>query len=163
MTIHLPFEAPVNGISYRQDAAKSLADGAPLTFVHEPSNPHHTNAIAVRTTGDTQVGFLPASVADRLVRDHGPHCRFWGSVAAYLDRRETIGLRVLVEGVGDLPAAAGEPEQPEETTAESVPERTVTGPGGRPLGIYAGTDDGAVLVTADGRTSRYPAAMVTVA
>ena len=59
------------GVSFdgRQEVARGLSVGAPLSLVREPSNPHDAHAVAVYTPDGVQIGYIRHQLAlDLLAR-----------------------------------------------------------------------------------------------
>ena len=80
---------PAAGVSYRPEALEdpSFDPGRRLALVHEPDNPHDSNAVAIYNEERTlQLGYVPAAVAPELAGDEQA-VSLW---------RVDGGLRVLI-------------------------------------------------------------------
>jgi hypothetical protein len=97
--MHLPFTAPVNGISFCQDAAAQVSEGDQVLLTRETSNEYDPNAVMVITVDGHKLGYLPAAVASRLVEDHD-NAGFTGQVTERLGGGDKhVGLRVQVQHI----------------------------------------------------------------
>jgi hypothetical protein len=147
--MHLPFTTPVRGVSFHPDTVAAVSNGDPVTFAHDPTNPHDACAVVVRDLAGSELGHLPAAVAARVVDTFGVHCRLSGEISEVVGTGEgqTRGLRVRVVDQVSAPAGAAD---------------IVHSPSGRVLGTFAGRDGDDVIVATGEGTSRYPARLVLV-
>lgn len=151
---------------------------------HEPDNDHDPDACVVEVDG-RPVGYLPAPLAARVVREHGPGTALSGAVSFVRDDGRLV--RVLVHGPAGTAAApttstssAAAPAAPTATAAApppaagpatAVPGAPAAAPqvgtkvrsaSGRPLGVVVEVGDGDLVVDDGGARRRYPAAFVLV-
>lgn len=98
--MHLPFIAPVAGISFRRNAAAATFEGEPLTIRPDDSTPD-PHAMAVHGSDGRQLGYLPAALAKRVSQAFG-RVPLDGRVVDVLgDVATDGGLRVEVAAVAE--------------------------------------------------------------
>ena len=100
------FHTKVVGVTFdgRQDVLASLHAGAELTLEREPANAHDPNAIAVRTSDGTQVGYLKRIIAAALApeMDRGAaYAAVVSDVTGGAERGTSHGVNVLVVRRGE--------------------------------------------------------------
>lgn len=145
MRIHLPFVAPVRGVSFHQSAVAAVRPGDPVQIDHETDNPADPDAVVVRSAGGDVLGYLPAAVAHMVVASFGCSARLRGVVDATTGI-EIAGVRVKVTGLRESPTGTAR----------------VVSPSGAVLGTVAGYRDGVVLVDTGVCVVPYPVGVVSV-
>jgi hypothetical protein len=157
--IPLPAVVPVRGVSFHQDAVRSVTVGQLLDVEADPANEYDANACAVMCGGEL-LGHLPKEFAARL-RSTGD--RSWvAEVQEVLRGSKATGLRIrLLRTVAELEHPS--PAAPEKAVITSS-AREVRAKSGRPLGSLLDVLDEQVLVrTPDGRDVLYPQSLVEYA
>jgi hypothetical protein len=152
----------IAGVSYRQDVVRQVEAGQQLRLIADPTNARDPHAIAVVAGADTLLGFVRATMTERL---HVTGATVWHAEIAEVLHGDTIGLRVRYLGPSDEIANA--PGAVPRTAPDPPPApdaRTVRTRAGRELGMYAGTDGTRTLVRiASGAVVPYPSAVCDVA
>lgn len=151
-----PFIVPVNGVSFRQDAALRVRRGDSVDIRRQPDNPHDPQAMAIflSATGD-HLGYMPAPLARRIADDH---------LVGHIDEvlgGATRGLRVKVTGV----AAEEADSVPEGASLEShapAAASEVFTRSGRLLGTFVSAEGGKVTVATPAGEVSYPEKVVVV-
>ena len=152
----LPATVPVKGTSFRQDVVIRCHVGQRVLLRRDPANPHDADAVEIVTLADQLLGYVPATLAQRL----GDHPGYDGEIVEVLDG-ETVGLRVKVrhplEAVEAAPAAPGDPHQ---VMPCGPPVYTRTG---RAIGTLIRRDRHQIIVETASGPVPYPADLVRVA
>jgi hypothetical protein len=163
MTVPYPFTCPVRGVSQYPAAVAQTRTGDLAVVRHDPANPYDVNACEVLVR-DELVGYLPATLAARLVRV----ARQWeAQISEKLDGAYP-GLRLTVRGpLGESDqtrALVNSETGPADTT---LPEprtatRMVTARSGRILGSFIEEQPGVVVVATPNGRVPYPTDLVVV-
>lgn len=160
--MHLPFVTAVAGVSRRQQAVTRRQEGERVLVRHDPHNPHDSSACPVHGADGALLGYLPASVASRVVTRFGRGVRLTGQITEIVGRRQpTTGLRIRLEALHrGVVLTDLEPDVHEAGALTPAVGDPVVAASGRTLGSYAGRDGGDVLVDTAGGRRRYPEALV---
>jgi len=174
----------VAGVSFRQEAVRTVVEGDEVRVRHDVTNRHDPNACEVVTLDGAALGFVPRDLAPRLSTNH-PGGVWAGRVVEVL-RNDTWGLRVqigrlLEEGLPDVGRTApglrhlgpGVVEAPggalavADPTPEpvAVPDKRpiVVARSGRTLGELLARTGGKVVVrNLAGAEATYPEAIVRI-
>jgi hypothetical protein len=126
--------------SDRQDIARDCRAGDPLVLRREPDNAQDKNAVAVFRENGDQVGYLSASVAERLaplLDADAPFTAVVSEVTGGTEDRPTYGVNIRIHdgsedgpggGAGEGAGAAAEGPR----AGAAVAERAKVATGGRP-------------------------------
>lgn len=174
----------VSGVSFRQDAVRTVVEGDELRVRHDLGNQHDPHACRVETMSGQVLGFVPAEQAPRL--SHGHPGGVWRAHVVDVLRKETWGLRVRVEdlvreGIGDVGqdapglrhAGDGTVQtdngsvavvDPAPAEPEPEPRPKVFARSGRLLGELLSRENGRVVVlNRAGLEATYPESVVRIA
>lgn len=175
----------VSGVSFRQDAVKTVVEGDEVRVRHDQENQFDAHACSVITRSGEQLGFVPAELAARLAVPHPGGV--WRARVVEVLRNDTWGLRIQIgplvaAGLRDPGATApglrhrgdGTIEAPNGAVAVAEPvdapavvatcaRPKVHARSGRLLGELVSRDGGRVHVrTQTGLDATYPAAVVRI-
>lgn len=141
------FITGIAGISFEQENARKVKLGDALVACRDYDNEFDACAIYVETKDGKRLGFIPASVANTLVREYGNNISLHGTVVEVLNGNENIGLRVKL--VVSQPSV-------------SKGGKDVFAPGGRRLGAFIEKKNNKVYIQTEFGVLVLPEGVVTV-
>ena len=100
------FKTKLTGVTYdnRQDNIKTLVVAQELKLEHDKDNPHHKNAIKVKTVDGLDLGFLPRDLADEMIKvmDEKNRLVFVEDVTGNLDVDDYLGVNIVIQKINSV-------------------------------------------------------------
>lgn len=168
--MHLPCLVVLHGAQFYD---VPVTPGDRVTLAHEPGNPVDPDAVQATLAG-TPIGYLPARVAQRVLAEHGPGCRFTAEVVVATATPRRIKLRVHAEAPrGVAPASSASSASSASPTVPAprgarTPARSPRVPpvlgepaysrSGRCLGVVRQLDGDTAVLDGEAGACRYPVA-----
>jgi hypothetical protein len=93
---------PLSGAKTYSEEVVKLCKGEKLQVIPEPTNNFDTNALRVITSGGKTVGYIPAAIAARIVRDIGQVPMVASVVELTQNSGIQVGARLKIQAILDF-------------------------------------------------------------